>query len=286
MDPRPVLEVFDRAWPRETDSALLQRVPVRMTAEVVPLFLPPGERESALARVAAAADRLAAHEDAGSTEGGVAVVAARVWARAGSDVERLRRWAAGEGLPAVLTTDEDFRWLVLRRLATLGELGDAELEAAEDADRSLAGRLAALGVRAVRPTPEAKEWAWARLRDDADLSNYAALEVARGFWAAPDPELVRPYVAAGGRPARASWTGGWGRTRSRGWRPRSIPSGWSRTRRWRRPRRSSRARTSRQGCTARCSTRTTCCGRRWPAVAGTTRADPGRPPGGRRADAG
>jgi aminopeptidase N len=94
----------------------------------------------------------------------------------------------------VLAADEDFRWLVLRRLAALGELGDAELEAAEATDRSLAGRIAALGVRAVRPTPEAKAWAWARLRDDTDLSNYAALEVARGFWVAPDPALVRPYV--------------------------------------------------------------------------------------------
>ena len=56
------------------------------------------------------------------------------------------------------------------------------------------GSLAALGVRAVRPTAEAKEWAWATLRDDDELSNYAALSVAGGFWVAPDPELVRPYV--------------------------------------------------------------------------------------------
>ncbi len=202
VDPRHVLEVFDRAWPGETDSALLQRVPVRMTAEVVPLFLPPGERESALARVAAAADRLAAHEDAGSTVAGVAVVAARVWARAGSDVERLRRWAAGEGLPAVLAADEDFRWLVLRRLATLGELGDPELEAAEDADRSLAGRLAALGVRAVRPTPEAKEWAWARLRDDAEPLQLRSARGGPRLLGSAGSRARAPVRDAGGRPAR------------------------------------------------------------------------------------
>ena len=189
VDPRYVLEVFDGAWPEETDSALLQDVARRMTAEVVPLFLPPAEREPALSRVAAAADRLA-----GLAGDGAAVIAARVWARAGSDVDRLRRWRDGDGLPAELADDDDFRWLVLRRLAALGELGDAELEAAEGADRSLAGRLAALGVRAVRPTPEAKQWAWERLRDDAGLSNYAALAVARALWAAPDPDLVRPYV--------------------------------------------------------------------------------------------
>jgi aminopeptidase N len=49
-------------------------------------------------------------------------------------------------------------------------------------------------VRAVRPTTQAKEWAWARLRDDADLSNYAALAIADGFWTAPDAALVRQYV--------------------------------------------------------------------------------------------
>jgi aminopeptidase N len=194
VDPRHVLEVFERAWPQETDFALLQRVPVLMTSEVVPLFLPPDERAAALARVAGAADRLAARADAGSGAGGVGVVAARVWARAGSDVERLRRWAEGEGLTEALAADQDFRWLVLRRLAALGSLSDAELAAAEAADRSLAGRLAALGVRAVRPTAEAKAWAWGRLHDDADLSNYAALELARGFWVAPDPDLVRPWV--------------------------------------------------------------------------------------------
>ena len=67
-------------------------------------------------------------------------------------------------------------------------------EAAEAADRSLAGALAALGVRAVRPTTAAKEWAWSRLRDDSELSNYAALALAEGFWVTPDPDLVRPWV--------------------------------------------------------------------------------------------
>ena len=125
---------------------------------------------------------------------GSAVLAARVWARTASDSERLRRWAAGDGIPHVLTGDDDFRWGVLRRLAALGQLGDDEIEAAEAADRSLPGSLAALGVRAVRPTTEAKEWAWGTLRDDDELSNYAALSVAGGFWVAPQPELVRPYV--------------------------------------------------------------------------------------------
>jgi aminopeptidase N len=160
------------------------------------MFLPPAEQEAALAGVATAADVVAerAASLAGVEGDALAVLAARVWAGSGSDVDRLRSWAEGSGIPAVLDGDDDFRWSVLRRLAMLDALSESEIDAAAAADLSLAGSLAALGVRAVRPTAEAKAWAWAALRDDAELSNYAALSVAGGFWVAPDPELVRPYV--------------------------------------------------------------------------------------------
>ena len=196
VDPRVVLEVLAAAWPQETSAAVLSRAALATTTRVVPMFLPRGEQEDALARVAAAADVLA--ERAAAVDGGVgdalAVVAARVWAASGSDVDRLRRWSEGTGIPAVLDGDDDFRWAVLRRLASLDALSETEIERAAAADRSLAGSLAALGARAVRPTAEAKAWAWSALRDDTELSNYAALSVAGGFWVAPDPELVRPYV--------------------------------------------------------------------------------------------
>ena len=196
VDPRLAVDVFCSAWPRETAAATLSRVALVMTHEVVPIFLPPAEQEHALARIAEAADELIERSRAveGPAGDGSAVLAARVWARTASDAERLRRWAAGDGIPHVLAGDDDFRWGVLRRLAALGHLGDDEIEAAEAADRSLPGSLAALGVRAVRPTTQAKEWAWRTLRDDDELSNYAALSVAGGFWVAPQPELVRPYV--------------------------------------------------------------------------------------------
>ena len=196
VDPRVVLDVFGSAWAREASSSVLTRVALLTTNEVVPLFLPPAEQEPALGGIAQAADGLLASLGSGSgpAEDALAVVAARVWARTGSDTDRLRRWAAGHGIPPVLDGDDDFRWLVLRRLATLGELSDGEIDEAEAADHSLAGALAALGVRAVRPSVEAKEWAWAQLRDNEHLSNHGALAVAGGFWAAPDLDLVRPWV--------------------------------------------------------------------------------------------
>ena len=196
VDPRVALDVVEAAWPREVSSSVLTRVALATTGDVVPLFLPHSEQESALARVADAAQqrlRSAAVVD-GAAGDALTVTAARVWARTTADTEALRRWARGDGIPSALEGDDDFRWVVLRRLASLGELGDAEIEAAEAADRSLAGSLAALGVRAARPTRQAKERAWATLRDDEHLSNYAALAVAGAFWSAPDLDLVRPWV--------------------------------------------------------------------------------------------
>lgn len=196
VDPRTVVDVFAAAWPHERDAAVLARVSQVMTAQVVPVFLAPDEQPAALGRVASAADELLAASADGADAGSdaTAVLAARVWGRTSTDVDRLRRWVAGDGIPAVLVGDDDFRWVLLRRLSTLDALSENEIREAEEADRSLAGSLAALGVRAARPTAEAKEWAWARLRDDATLSNHAALAIAGAFWSAPDPDLVRPYV--------------------------------------------------------------------------------------------
>jgi aminopeptidase N len=196
VDPRLAVDVFEAAWPHEGDPAVLSRIALLTTGEVVPHFLPPAEQDGALARVASAADRLLERSRgvAGAEGDALAVLAARAWSRAGSDVDRLRRWAAGDGIPDALAKDDDFRWLVLRRLSSLDALSEEEIEEAEAQDHSLAGALAALGVRAVRPTREAKEWAWAQLRDNEGLSNYAALSVAGGFWVAPDLDLVRPWV--------------------------------------------------------------------------------------------
>lgn len=196
VDPRTVVEVVAAAWPRETDAAVLARVALVTTARIVPAFLPPGEQPAALARLASAADELMRRSASRGDAVGEActVLGARVWARTSDDVGRLRRWAAGDDLPARLVGDDDFRWVVLRRLASLDAVSDDEIDAAEQADTSLAGSLAALGVRAVRPTAAAKEWAWSRLRDDTGLSNHAALSLAGAFWVTPDLDLVRPYV--------------------------------------------------------------------------------------------
>ena len=60
----------------------------------------------------------------------------------------------------------------------------------------MSGRLAALAARASIPTPVAKTWAFDELTSpDSGRSNHELVELSRGLWRAPDPDLVLPLVA-------------------------------------------------------------------------------------------
>jgi aminopeptidase N len=89
-------------------------------------------------------------------------------------------------------------------------LDPTELDAAEEADPTFGGRLAALQARASQPSPAAKEWAWNQVVDErAARSNHQLVALLLGFWAASDLDLVRPYV---GRffaevPSLSGWLG-------------------------------------------------------------------------------
>ncbi|MEO7069181.1 MAG: aminopeptidase N [Nostocoides sp.] len=192
IDPRHLLRVFAAAWPLETDSAILARVAVTVTARIIPTFLPADERPAATAAVAEAARSLFSCSVAGSSQ---AIVAARVLATTTVDDDVLQAWASGDGVPEGLAGDDDFRWVVVGRLAELGIIGDAEIDAYLAADSTLTGALAALTARAEQPSPAAKAWAWSELTTNRDRSNYELNALAAGFWRARDPLVVEPYAA-------------------------------------------------------------------------------------------
>ena len=192
IDPRHLLRVFVAAWPQETDASTLARIAGQVTARTIPAFLPPGERAAATAAVADAARDLLSRSVSGSSQ---EVAAARVLARTSVDLDALQQWSRGVGVPDGLESDDDFRWLVVGRLAELGAIDEAAIDAFLAADSTLAGRLAALTARAARPTPEAKAWAWAELTANRDRSNYELNALATGFWRALDPAVVEPYAA-------------------------------------------------------------------------------------------
>jgi aminopeptidase N len=98
-----------------------------------------------------------------------------------------------EVLPG-LVVDVDLRWLVVQRLAALGQLGDADLAAESERDRTAAGRLAALTARAARPAARAKQDAFRAASGDPDLSSSQAQALAAGLWQPLQDQACRPLV--------------------------------------------------------------------------------------------
>ncbi|MGW6276362.1 aminopeptidase N [Kribbella sp. NPDC055071] len=147
-------------------------------------------------------------ETAGSS---VQLAVARGYARFSDDADRLKGWLAGDGVPEGLAMDADLRWSVLLRLARLGAVGDAEIDAELERDSSSEGLVHATRCRAALPTAEAKERAWAQIMTDADIANYELYAACEGFWHPSQAEVTAPYVdryfaeIAGTEKLRTGW---------------------------------------------------------------------------------
>jgi len=206
VSPHAFLEVVEAAWPRETNSSILTRVSAYSEHRIVPYFVPRSGQADALARLASSGRALLDTAPSGSTE---SLAAARLVAGASDDEALLRAWADGSSLPDGLQDDGDFRWIVVRNLASRGLIDVAGVESYRAKDDTLQGGLNALLCRASLPDPEAKDWAWEQLTGRHGRSNYEMVHLARGFWSAPDDALVSDYVSRyfTDVPAMAEWVG-------------------------------------------------------------------------------
>jgi aminopeptidase N len=206
VSPDAFLDVFDAAWPHETNSSILTRTAGYAEHRVVPFFVPRSGQEAALGRLAAAASTLLDRAPTGSTE---SLAAARLLAGTSDDEALLRAWADGNQLPEGLSDDGDFRWIVVRNLAARGLLDAAGVDVFRAKDDTLQGGLNALMCRASLPAPDDKAWAWEQLTGRHGRSNYEMVHLARGFWVAPEDALVADYVPRyfADVPAMAGWVG-------------------------------------------------------------------------------
>ena len=191
VDPTLLLDAVEQSWPRENNESILSRVAAHTLTRIIPGFLAPQRQSVAHERVAQAARWLGE----AAMNPGMALIAARTLARTSHDEAQLRGWLAGTDLPTQLAEDSDFRWLVVRALARLGFMDADEIEFYRRRDDSLPGQQAALSALALRPTPEAKAWAWTELTANPDRSNYELNALADSFWTPMRPELTRAYVA-------------------------------------------------------------------------------------------
>ncbi len=206
VSPDAFLDVFDAAWPHETNSSILTRVAAYAEHRIVPWFVPRASQDDALERLNRDGTGLLERSGAGTTE---SLAAARLVAGTSDDAVLLRAWADGHGLPAGLEEDGDFRWIVVRNLASRGLIEADDIEAFRAKDDTLQGGLNALMCRASLPEADAKAWAWQQLTGREGRSNYEMIHLARGFWAAPDEELVADYVPRffTDVPAMSGWVG-------------------------------------------------------------------------------
>jgi aminopeptidase N len=118
---------------------------------------------------------------------------ARTFVEVCQDPATLQALLTGKGRWRGLQVDSDLRWRALQRLAALGAVGDDDVAAEYERDRSSSGHLHALTARAARPVAEAKEAAW-RGALDGSLSNHELVAVGRGFWQVGQEEVLEPFV--------------------------------------------------------------------------------------------
>ncbi|MFX0537928.1 aminopeptidase N [Ornithinimicrobium sp. Y1847] len=182
------------ALPGETDSTLL-RVLIQQVTTAARTFTAPAHREGVLAELAEGLRTSAESAEAGSDAQLQLVTAWAAVAHSPQDVERVRSLLEEETSLKGMSLDQDMRWTLVNSLATAGALGEDEIAAEQERDRTATGREKAARARAALPTPEAKEAAWTAAFEDESLSNSVLAAMALGFGWVHDAELLTPYVA-------------------------------------------------------------------------------------------
>jgi len=121
---------------------------------------------------------------------------ARVYAsaaRSDSELALLRDWLEGDP-PDGLTIEAELRWRLVQALAAGGQVGEAEIQAELDRDRTATGERQAATATTLIATPEAKEAAWRRLTGPDALPNWLQRAMLIGFHHPSQLALTRPYV--------------------------------------------------------------------------------------------
>jgi aminopeptidase N len=104
-----------------------------------------------------------------------------------------------------LEIDTDLRWVLLVGLAKCGAVGDAEIDAELDRDRTISGQENAAAARASRPDAAAKAAAWNQLVANPDVPNETHRSIASTFMRYGQEELLAPYVEKYLEAADTAW---------------------------------------------------------------------------------
>jgi aminopeptidase N len=203
LDPADVVDVAVASPPVEDTDDSARHVMPWLLSQVVPLA-PAGSQD----RLHEAFLRLLPRAEP-SSERQLSTFRGAI--RTSSDVGRLTAWRDGTELPEGLALDLDLRWRILVRLAGLGGVDRAELDAALAEEATTVSRVEHTRAVASMPTAEAKEFAWELFTGAVDAPNYELEAAGLGMWRGGQEDLTRPYVERyfAELPATAEVRSGW-----------------------------------------------------------------------------
>jgi len=201
VSPADVVDIAVASFPVEDPDDGPRRTRAWLLGSVAPLA-PAGSTERLYA---AALAKLEAAEPGAETQ----LTAFRASVDACGDAETLRGWLAQT--PSGIELDLALRWRVLVRLATLGQVTRAELQAAFEAEPAADARVQLTRALCSLPDAEAKAYAWSVFTGETDLPNYEVEAAGHGLWRAGQDAVTAPYVDRyfAELPATAEVRSGW-----------------------------------------------------------------------------
>ncbi|NUR52128.1 MAG: aminopeptidase N [Hamadaea sp.] len=179
--------------PVETDSSLitatLNQLRTALTFYADPAWAPEG-----WAQLAATAREVIASARAGS---GTQLIWARTFigaARQPAEIEVLKGWLAGDGVPEGVSITGELRWQLVQALSALGVLTGDDIQNEHAADQTASGDKESATAYALQPDPAVKAEVWAELTGDAEPANWRSRALLLGFQHSTQVALTKPYA--------------------------------------------------------------------------------------------
>ena len=178
--------------PHESDIGVVQQT-LRQVKSAIDIYAAAGHREAYRDRLADALDGLMRQAEPGSDHQLAFVRAFIGSAGTPRHLDTVAALLDGSVVLDGLAVDTDLRWALLQRLAATGRVDLDAIETELATDDTATGRRQAAIARAARPSPEAKDLAWAEAMERTDLPN-ALLEATIAGFVQPDQvDLLRPF---------------------------------------------------------------------------------------------
>ncbi|MEY3408177.1 MAG: hypothetical protein RL038_1238 [Actinomycetota bacterium] len=198
MSTSAFIDLVARAIAKEQFIPVVQRIMMQVRTAAA-LYSHPNNREANLVKLADAFLNWVKTFEPGSDVQFAAAKNFVAVARTESQLAIVKGLLDGTVEIPGIKIDEDFRWMLINRLAVIGEITIAEIEAEAAADVTAAGARNAAAAKAALPDIAAKRATWERMLNDTELSNEILGSMVAGFMPLDQAELasefVEPYFA-------------------------------------------------------------------------------------------